>query len=98
MYGIVVSILLTNTNLDAFGFGFFQHGVGIRQAHRHRFFDNQVYAEIQDGKCNFCPNAAIDGKTDDIDLVFFEHLLEIGVGLGLGKLKFVPNGIHGSLA
>ena len=57
-----------------------------------------MHAEIQNGQRDLCPNAAIDGKTDNVNPVFFEHLLEISVGLGLVQLKFVPNGVHGSLA
>ena len=57
-----------------------------------------MHTEIQNGQRDFCPNAAIDGKTDNVNPVFFEHLLEISVGLGLVQLKFVPNGVHGSLA
>ena len=83
----IEAILMAGGNLHAFFISTANDLVGIGDGHGHRLLDDQILPRIDAVKSDRGMLAALGGDGDQLDLrMLFEHLMVVGVALGLRKI------------
>jgi hypothetical protein len=86
-------VLFYHEQFDASLIAGVDHGVGIVQAQRHRFFDDDVFAGFSDGDSLLVMYAARRQDRHDVEVLYRQHGLEIRHGrdlVGCGNLLAAP--------